>query len=443
MALVLLFASAAASKRLFNKQPDIEATALSIVQDWYGQALEAERYTEGYRGPVAARMYGYVGLAAYESAFPFLKDGYQSQSALFPELVLPKVHEDSEYYLPAILNSCYSKIFENFFATAPDKTKQELRELFEKWAADCKNKTDAPSYERSARFGEAVAMAVFEWSATDSLGHQAYLHLFDRNYKLAEGDGKWLPCPDFPLPALLPYWGQIRLFTIRPEEFLAKPHTEYSDSPNSEFYKQALEIYTLNTPLSNENLWIAEFWGDDQPGLTFSPCGRWISITKQVVDMEQPPLGKALETYLKMGYVLNDAMVSVWQSKYLYNLLRPETYITKVFDPEWHPVHHTPPFPAYPSGHAMMGAAAAEVLTEIYGDNFRFVDRSHARRTEFKGMPRSFGSFYEMAFESAFSRIPLGVHYRMDCEEGIRLGLLVGKKVGKLKLKNEKDFTLQ
>jgi membrane-associated phospholipid phosphatase len=204
-----------------------------------------------------------------------------------------------------------------------------------------------------------------------------------------------------------------------------------------------LEIYTLNKPLSNENLWIAEFWSDDQPGFTFSPGGRWISITKQVVDMEQPPLEKTLETYLKVSFALNDAMVAVWRSKYHYNLLRPETYINQVFDPEWRTVHHTPPFPAYPSGHAMIGAAAAEVLTGLYGDHFQFVDRSHAGRSEFKGRPRSYGSFYDMAFESAFSRIPLGVHYRMDCEEGIRLGLLVGRKVGSLRLKNEGDFTLQ
>jgi hypothetical protein len=32
-----------------------------------------------------------------------------------------------------------------------------------------------------------------------------------------------------------------------------------------------------------------------------------------------------------------------------------------------------------------------------------------------------------MAEENALSRIFIGVHYRMDCEEGIRLGTLIGR----------------
>jgi hypothetical protein len=34
-----------------------------------------------------------------------------------------------------------------------------------------------------------------------------------------------------------------------------------------------------------------------------------------------------------------------------------------------------------------------------------------------------------MAEENAYSRIPIGVHFRMDCVEGITLGARVGKKV--------------
>ena len=92
----------------------------------------------------------------------------------------------------------------------------------------------------------------------------------------------------------------------------------------------------------------------------------------------------------------------------------------------------TPPFPAYPSGHSTFGAVAAEILNDIYGKNYAMTDRCHEGRTEFIGTPRSFKNFDAMAEENAYSRIPLGVHYRMDCSEGLRLGYQTGKAVNRL-----------
>jgi hypothetical protein len=37
-----------------------------------------------------------------------------------------------------------------------------------------------------------------------------------------------------------------------------------------------------------------------------------------------------------------------------------------------------------------------------------------------------------MANENAYSRIPLGVHWRMDCEEGVRFGIEIGRRVNDL-----------
>lgn len=422
------------ASRFTSKEPVSDQSA-RMVQEWYRYALEVEPLAEGFRPPIVARMYAYVGLAAYEAALPALGPDYQSTAQLYPELHLPPATLGETYYLPAILNACYSTMYKNFFTLALDHQVGEKRKALEaSWDAWCRRETDETTFLRSKKYGEAVATAVCAWAASDSLGHQAYLHLYDRNYLPPKGEGKWAPCLDFPLPALLPHWGKCRTFTIGASDYLAKPLPPYSTQPNSIFYKHALEIYTLNAPLSSENLWIAEFWSNDQPGLTFSAPSRWISITHQVVERANPDAGKTLETYLKVGFALNDALIACWRSKYLYNLERPESYIAKVIDPEWRPIHHTPPFPAYPSGHAMIGASTCEVLTQLYGQGFAITDRSHAGRTEFKGMPRSFSSFNEMALENAFSRIPLGVHFRMDCEEGLRLGSMIGKNVGTLKV---------
>ena len=51
------------------------------------------------------------------------------------------------------------------------------------------------------------------------------------------------------------------------------------------------------------------------------------------------------------------------------------------------------------------------------------------RCPDFKATPRKYTSFAEMANENALSRLYMGVHYRMDCEEGLRLGRLVGQRI--------------
>ena len=127
----------------------------------------------------------------------------------------------------------------------------------------------------------------------------------------------------------------------------------------------------------------------------------------------------------------------------MYNVERPVTYIAKMMNNNWNIasltstafITSTPAFPAYPSGHSTFGAAAAEALTSIFGSNFSLTDRCHEGRSDFNGKPRSFDSFYDMASENAFSRIWLGVHWRMDCEEGLRLGYVVGRRVNALPFK--------
>ena len=76
-----------------------------------------------------------------------------------------------------------------------------------------------------------------------------------------------------------------------------------------------------------------------------------------------------------------------------------------------------------------MAGVGAEILGDLLGREFKMTDKSHINRKEFVGTPRTFHSFDEMANESAYSRMLLGVHFRNDCEEGLRIGYLIGKRV--------------
>ncbi len=407
--------------------------AVAIILDWHEHALKAEKECEGYREPIAARIYAYSGLAAWEAARPMLGDqAGQSFTSHFEGLRIPETPPGQQLHLPTVLNACYSNIFQKFFLFAPRNIEQERKDLEESWAAKLRLDTDSATFRASADFGKKMALAMYDWSATDTVGHMAYLHIYDDRFKPPTSNSAWQPCDDFPMPPLLPHWGKVRCFAINPNEFIATPPPPFSMESQSPYYVQALEIYTMNSPLSPENQWVAEYWSDDLPGLTATSAGRWVSIANQVVLLEEPSPAKALETYLRLGVALSDATVACWISKYRYNLLRPETFIRRVIQRDWRPIVHTPSHPSYPSGHAMVSAAAAEVLTQLYGKQFELTDRTHENRLEFKGKPRHFHSFYEMAFENASSRISLGVHYRMDCDEGTRLGLSIGKKIAEM-----------
>ncbi|WP_282784829.1 hypothetical protein [Phaeodactylibacter xiamenensis] len=56
-------------------------------------------------------------------------------------------------------------------------------------------------------------------------------------------------------------------------------------------------------------------------------------------------------------------------------------------------------------------------------------DHCHEGRTEFNGAPREFENFFEMTEENGLSRIPLGVHFRIDVDAGLELGYEILGKV--------------
>ena len=407
------------------------ARAFEVLQDWNGLLLEVARYSEGYRPPVSARMFAYMGLAAWESCLPALPAA-KSFDGKFEGLDLPSWGGNEPFMAEVALNAAYATLSERFFPHTTIPMRQKCDTLAERHARRVAPGCPETAIEASRKFGESVAETVFRWSATDSVGHQAYLFNYDRSYRPPVGRGLWKPSARHPMPALLPYWGKARAFIVAANAFPARPPVVFSEEHGSAFFAQALEVYSFSQPISDEKRWIAEFWSDDIPGVSLCAASRWVSIAWQALEKSRPGLPTALEVYLKLGLALNDSAVKVWHEKYFFNVERPDGYIQRNIAPAWESLHPSPPFPSYLSGHATLGAASASVLESLLGRPFALTDRTHEGRKEFLGMPRKFDSFRAMARENAMSRMFIGVHYRMDCEEGLRLGALVGDEVAAL-----------
>lgn len=420
-----------------------------VIQQWNHVFVDLERYAQGFRPCPAPRAMAYIGLACYEACVPDMPS-FKSIRFNYPGLNIPRQQPTSDYHYPTVINAIYSKLLTDFFGNAkgiPPNRFIQISALYNKFKNDYLDEASEETISRSDEYGLKVAEAVFEYSKTDLVGHNHHLEPFKDNvgnYKPQNVPGAFKPT-NASGPGMFPDYGYARTFVIKDEDKLIPAPIPYSEEKNSPYYVQGAEVYAaVNNPTPDQR-WMAFFWSDDLTGLTFSPPTRWLAIANQVYELENVDLETAVYANAKVGIVLNDCVVACWYSKYFYNIQRPVDYIRKVMRPNWQPALYnpltketgiSPNFPAYPSGHSTMGGAAAEVLTDIFGNYYPMMDRCHEGRQDFEGSaPRHFNSFYEMANENAISRIPLGVHFRMDCDQGVNLGIRIGRKVNQFSWK--------
>ncbi len=422
-----------------NLGPEASTYDSKIVIDYNNLYLELDRMAANFRPCPTARTFGYLNLACYESVVHGMP-GYRSLAPSFG-LDLPKPFPGNEYHWPTAFNAAQGYLLKRFFPFVNENQKNDIVALEKRYEDLYQDQVSTEVFERSKLFGITIATKIWEWSTTDKVGHDAYLDPF-RGYNWVNNfkkDGDWRPTNVGVQNGIFSYFGGARTFAVKEDMKVCRPPLPMSDDPTSEIYAQALEV--VNAQKNPNAGWIGVFWSDDLHELTFSPPVRFVAIANQVYQLEKANFEKAVVTNAKLGISTNDVAVCVWNSKYHYNIERPATYINRVIDPNFktildNPLNGvksiTPPFPAYPSGHSTFGAAAAEVLSEEFGFAYSMTDRCHETRTNFDGRPRSFNSFHEMALENALSRIYLGVHFRMDSEEGVRYGQEIGRRVNRL-----------
>ncbi|MGL4281675.1 MAG: vanadium-dependent haloperoxidase, partial [Albidovulum sp.] len=255
---------------------------------------------------------------------------------------------------------------------------------------------------------------------------------FPETYALTEGPAHWVPTNPIRLQQvpLLPGWGRNRPFAMTGEAPCGlTPPPDYSEDPASPFHAEAMEVYETSKTLTDDQKAIARFWSDD-PMLSPTPPGHWIAIFLQIAERDKLSADNMADGLARVGIAVADAFIACWRVKFEYDLLRPVTYIRRFIDPKWDPLLITPPFPEYPSGHSTQSAAAAAVLTALFGPDFAFDDATH----ENDGIaPRHFPSFDAAAREAAISRLYGGIHFRAAIDRGLEQGACVGAFAAALK----------
>jgi hypothetical protein len=391
---------------------------------------------------IASRNYAYANIAAYE-CIAAGDSNYVSLAGQIKHLpAMPKPNSDDkvDFHLAALL--AFVKV--GNAVTFPEGVLMDYYNDLQKQALDAG--MDEDILEGTAKFSDTISAVVLTWSKGDNYAKTRSA----QRYTVTNEEGRWIPTPPAYSQAVEPHWAEIRTLVLDSAsqcKMIAVPTYDVKNK-QSRFYKQMMEVKTTVDSLTEEQKHIADFFDDNPFKLTvtghvmygtkkFSPPGHWMNIVGIAAEKIKADFNATVAAYVETSVAIFDSFIGCWETKFQTNFVRPETVINKYIDSDWQPYIQTPPFPSYVSGHSVVSAAAAEVLTHHFGENFAYTDTSEL---EFGIRNRSFKSFRDAALEASWSRLYGGIHYRADLEDGNEMGKRIGSIViDRLRLRRDEN----
>jgi len=317
---------------------------------------------------------------------------------------------------------------------------------------------DPSARARGIDLGQRAAAAILADRANDGSNHRDPRIGVD--YFPGGGPGQWRPDPISQSPiALGARWAEVKPFVLRAADQFRTPRPPALDS--AAYATAYEEVKGLGgdgsqtpTVRSEQQSQIGIYWAYDGMPSLCAPPRLYNQIALQIAETRTPRPLELARLLALVNIAMADAGIAIWESKYFYSFWRPVTGIREAqsasliadlgFVPLGAPASNltgpnfTPPFPAYPSGHAGFGAALFQVLREIYGTDripFRFVsDELNGATLDNLGhvrprVMREFSRLSDAEEENGQSRIYLGIHWAFDKTEGIAQGRRVARFV--------------
>ena len=199
-------------------------------------------------------------------------------------------------------------------------------------------------------------------------------------------------------PPMLPFFGNVKMWNITTAQRDSMRPGPPPAVGSPEFQKALNEIHGYAASPTSETWRIAMFWSDGAG--SYTPPGHWNEIacnTFAKYNLNELRIARALSL---LNMAIEDAGVCCWDTKSYYYFPRPSQMDATI------KTIGLPNFPTYTSGHSTFSGAASTVLGYLF--------------------PNDKSTFDAMAQEASVSRMYGGIHYRFDCETGLRCGKAIG-----------------
>lgn len=319
---------------------------------------------------------------------------------------------------------------------------------------DLEGIADGKSENNGIEAGRRAAAAILARRSNDGSAHREPVLGID--YIPSTEPGKWRQDPvSRGGIALGARWPGVQPFLMQSgAQFRLPPPPPLDSLEHTSAFVEVKRLGgdTVNTATERtaEEKKIGVFWAYDGTPSLCAPPRLYNQVVRTIAQQERTTELELLRLLTLVNVAMADAGIAAWDSKYYYEVGRPVTAIREaaddgnvdtVPDPNFHPLgapasnltgpNFTPPFPAYPSGHATFGGALFQTLRRFYGRDdiaFTFVsDEYNGVTKDNQGnprplVPRSFNSLSDAELENAESRIYLGIHWRYDATGGIEQG---------------------
>ncbi len=298
-------------------------------------------------------------------------------------------------------------------------------------------------------WGKRVGQRMVQMRAKDG-SDPTKVNYYTGSYRPTNHIGSWEPTlpnftagtgpqvPSYHRP-LFPSMGDIDPWIMGDKKLFRAP--AFWDFRSKSFADEYAEVKELGSAHSRtrtaDQTEIALFWEDGPRGAT--PPGHWLIIAMQLCQ-GRFSIYELARIMALASIAQADAAITAWDSKYHYDILRPETAIRYRAhklgnrDPRvkgqtgWTSLINTPPFPAYTSGHSCFSGAGARAIALALGtDRVKFTrfPTDLVNWPQLCGVTRNFSSIWQAAEENGQSRIYGGVHWQIDN----RIALYVGSKL--------------
>ncbi|RYG06257.1 MAG: phosphatase PAP2 family protein, partial [Chitinophagaceae bacterium] len=352
--------------------------------------------------PYAARAYAYLSTAQYDALIAtwYYKKKFNSLPAYANDpnikVLIPKSNLSSFPSEDGVLAGVSSEILKLLFPTEISFIQQKVEEQIKyKIIAGISIRNDV---EASFLLGKKVAAKYIARAATDgagaAVGNQTVWTSLEKS-ALDRGETPWKSLENPVRPPMLPMFGNVNSFLISSTEFKATRPIPPPSTNSALFLKELNEVKYYASNATKDQLRTVTFWADGVG--TYTPPGHWNAIAIDLFAYKSYSEVRWARNMAMLNMAMFDAAISCWDAKYYYFNPRPCQV-----NPEIKTLTGVPNFPAYVSGHSTFSGAAASVLSYI--------------------IPEQSQNLTEMANEASMSRLYGGIHYRSDCEQGLKLG---------------------